>query len=93
MTKADGAHAKLLDNDIDKRRNKEQVFFQNHCRSLRRRRSWEQTRGRKKQIQYPEELGRTGNKEKLIVKIGSYEIFITFLRTETKALYFIVKRS
>ena len=31
--------------------------------------------------------------EKLSVKIGSYEIFITFLRTETKALYFIVKRS
>ena len=39
------------------------MFFQNHCRSLRRRRSWEQTRGRKKQIQYPEELERTGNKE------------------------------
>ena len=116
------------------------MFFQNHCRSLRRRRSWEQTRGRKKQIQYPQELGRTRNKEgiqrvwsrvtregwrqnfivtfqennsaprklsdwlkrnwvqwwhfeKLSVKIGSYEIFITFLRTETKELYFIVERS
>ena len=34
------------------------MFFQNHCRSLRRRRSWEQTWGRKKKIQYPEEFGK-----------------------------------